>query len=145
MAITTNRACVAWLARSRAHFDVRGLGVVLALTALFACLMCAELGSESSMLSLQELERAETTLMSCDKQSTGTGAHLWCEAPDSPLCLPALPASGHVELWDHAPYALFVEPEPAAQIGVWVTWTRPEASARPRSRASARLERPPRA
>lgn len=145
MAITTNRACGAWLSRSSARFDVRGLGVVLALAALLACLVYAEQRGERSTLSLAELERVETPLMSCDKQPIGLGDHLWCEAPDSPLCLPALPASGHVELWDHAPYALFVDPPPAALIGEWVSWSRPEPEARPRSRASARLERPPRA
>jgi hypothetical protein len=145
MAITTDRACGARLSRSgAARFDVRGLRVVLALAALLACWAFAEHRHGDAMLSLAELERAETVLMSCDRQPVGVSDHLWCEAPNSPLCLPALPASGHIELWDHPPCALLFNPPPEALIGQWVTWPRPEPATRPRSRAGARLERPPR-
>jgi hypothetical protein len=123
-----------------------GMGAALTLVTLLTCLVWAEL-REPPSLSLEALTQGdELALMSCDRQADrGTSDLLWCADPDSPLCLPALPTSQHVELWDRAPVALVSSPVIPPQVGTWLTWPRPTPEQAPGSRESVRLERPPRA
>jgi hypothetical protein len=136
MAIPTNKAFVAL-----------GMGAALTMVTLLACLICADL-REGHTLSLQELGRGETTLMSCarDDNATGSGELLWCGDASSPLCLPALPATGQVDLGE-GPLAVLLTPNLAQRppTFTWLTWKRPSPARTPVSRVPERLERPPRA
>lgn len=133
MAIPTSKACA--LCR----------GAALTLVTLFACLVYVEL-REAPGLSLAALSQVEPTLMSCDRSADfGAGDLLWCADPDSPLCLPALPPSAQVELWDRTPVTLASAEESPPRVGVLLNWPRPQPEARPPSRPCSRLERPPRA
>jgi hypothetical protein len=123
------------------------LGAALIMGTLVVCLTYAGM-RDGPALSLRELERSQTTLMSCDRDGGPlSGAELlWCAEGDSPLCLPALPASGHIELADAPPLAFFASTHAIAPTHSWdlPSWDRPRPSERPRSSDRARLERPPR-
>ncbi len=122
------------------------LGAALIMGTLVVCLAGMR---EASALSLRDLEYSQTTLMSCDRDDgpLGGGELLWCADPSSPLCLPALPPSGHIELADAPPLAFFAHGPAVAPAASWSlpSWERPLPSERPRSCVRARLERPPRA
>jgi len=136
MALTTNRLIAL------------SLGAALIMGTLVVCLTYAGM-REPAALSLRDLEHNQTTLMSCDRDDGPLGGAelLWCADPSSPLCLPALPPSGHIELADAPPLALFAHHFVVAPAPSWSlpSWKRPQPGERPRSRDRARLERPPRA
>ncbi|MFT3927396.1 MAG: hypothetical protein QM778_32985 [Myxococcales bacterium] len=146
MVTSTNRS--KW-ASSPASVMISLLGATLILTTVIACLGFAGVREGSTPLSLRDLERSQTTLMSCARdEGPLSGAELlWCADPSSPLCLPALPASGHIELGDTAPLALWSLALPMPERLAWTlpSWQRPAPVDRPRSLDPTRLERPPRA
>lgn len=136
------------MATSTNRLVTLSLGAVLTLATLVACLSYAGM-REGPSLSLKDLEHSQTVLMSCAREDGPlSGAELlWCADASSPLCLPALPASERVELFDAPPIAV-----PHYQLEIspmlsWAlpSWERPLPEERPRSQDRARLERPPRA
>ena len=135
------------MATSTNRLVTLSLGAVLTLATLVACLAYASMRGGPS-LSLRDLEGRQTTLMSCARDDGPlSGAELlWCADASSPLCLPALPASGHVELSDAPPIALQHYELEVPPVLSWAlpSWERPLPMERPRSQDRARQERPPR-
>jgi hypothetical protein len=135
------------MATSTNRLVALSLGAALTMVTLVACLAYAGMRDGPS-LSLRDLERSQTILMSCAREDGPlSGAELlWCADASSPLCLPALPASGHIELSDATPIALWSHELEIASTLAWAlpTWERPRPIERPRSEDRARLERPPR-
>jgi hypothetical protein len=124
------------------------MGAALTLATALLCLACTSL-RESAGLKLSELERSQATLMSCarDTGPLSSSELLWCADASSPLCLPALPASGHIELSDAPPCALRSPLAPTTLVFSWIErgWHRPLPLDTPSARHGGRLERPPRA
>ena|GEM_PF-3609125 len=145
MVISTNRSK---RVGSSASASVTLLGAALILTTVLTCLAYAGM-REGAALSLRDLESDESTLMSCahDDAPLSGAELLWCADPSSPLCLPAQPASGHIELADTPPVAFWDLAVAVPEAVSWVLpgWERPAPVARPRTLDSSRLERPPRA
>jgi hypothetical protein len=135
MAIPTDRALTAVT------------GAALTLVTLLACLLYVEL-REGPTLTLREWERSQATLMSCARGDVPLSASddlMWCADGASPLCLPAVPASAHVELSHGVRATLFTLPSLTdPPVGVLIPWQRPTPEAHPAFRERQRLERPPR-
>ena len=122
-----------------------GLGAAIAVLVALACLAYA--GSRDARpLSLAELSRTETLLMSCDESATSSAEPLWCADPSAPQCAPAAPDAPHVllaggpNLWLQ-PLAL----PTSHHAYVVMPWPKPRTESVLARIDQARLERPPRA
>jgi hypothetical protein len=121
------------------------VGAALTAVTLLACLLYADF-REGRALSLQQLAHGEAVLMSCARtDSAPSHEPLWCTDTSSPLCLPALPGSQHIDLWDSPPAILVTQLPAEAHAYVWLTWPRPQPTLPPVTRDGERIERPPRA
>lgn len=137
MAIPTNK-----------DWKATGMGAALIAATLAFCLAYAGL-CDGPSLSLRELESGHSTLMSCarDEGPLSSAELLWCSDSDSPLCSPALPLSGHIELSDAPPIAqTSVVPwiAEARPLGELPGWSRPQSQSLPPQGSATRHERPPR-
>lgn len=120
------------------------MGAAIAVFTVLACLgVMAE--RDPSPIGLDDLERLNAPLMSCDHASDPGGALLWCADPNSPQCIPALPVPPRPELGDRPDLDVFGMAQVAHATFVVLPWPRPELSTLRGRRVRQRIERPPRA
>ena len=120
-----------------------GCGAALAVLTAALCLAFAA-GRDAEPLSLADLARAESIVMSCD-ESFSTAEPLWCADPTSPQCSPAAPDVPRIDLGDRVD--LWLPPAIADSVQHVYTldaWPRPIAVTVHGRNEHARLERPPR-
>ena len=96
-------------------------------------------------LSLTDLTRSESIVMSCD-ESFSTAEPLWCADPSSPQCIPAAPDVPRIDLGDRVdlwlpPVVAGTAPR-AYTIG---SWPEPITTTLHGRTDRDRLDRPPRA
>lgn len=121
-----------------------GCGAAMAALAALACLAFVA-SRDAPTLSLSELARTESIVMSCDDAPLPSAEPLWCADPNSPQCSPAAPDAPRIELSDRVdlwfPDAVALAPVRVVALNPWPASKTDDRVGR---LAHARLERPPR-
>jgi hypothetical protein len=118
------------------------LGAALAALTALACVWVTD-AADPPTVSLSELQRSESVLMSCD--APVSAGLMWCADPDSPQCIPALPQPPRPELWDRTDVTLPSVASLPRRDWVFMTWPEHVILDLPGRSPDQRLERPPRA
>jgi hypothetical protein len=121
-----------------------GIGAGLALLTALLCLAVTS-AREPATISLAELSRLDSPLMSCAPTDAAPDGPLWCSDPSSPHCIPAAPERQRLELADRPDLALIATAPVAQPTFVVVPWPAIEPDVRDGRAAVHPLERPPRA
>ena len=129
--------------RLSAHKRLRPIATGLVCLAIAVAWWVAARSAQPE-LSLRELARAGSVLMSCADDGGPVGEPLWCADPDSPHCIPALPTAPRADVW-HDPIGVLppLASLPCLRVGDLMAWPKPRTLSLASLKLPQRLDRPP--